>query len=186
MYKAKTLWESEGKTPDGNPFSSVKEARGYYTYLSRGGVDSVFFILHDKNTRKFALINESKPPMDESADTLVRMTTAFGGSIDSKSSLVDITIQEVLEEAGYVVTADRVYSVGSTLVSSQMDQMAHGFIVDVTDIEKTHATESELEGATDEFSGNEVIWLKQEDVVKLNDWKSIFILIKAAISGVSE
>ena len=158
---------------------TVNQARGYYEYASRGGIDSIFFILHDGNSPKpFGLINESKPSLDERLGELAMLTTAFGGSMDAEATPQEITITEVLEEAGYVVTDEQVHFMGSTFVSSQMDQIAHGFLVDVTGIPKTHVTESEYPEASAEFATNSVVWMTDDELVANNDWKSCFIFLK--------
>ena len=177
-HEAKTLWESDGKTPDGNPFISIKQARGYYNYASRGGQDSVFFILYDRNKGQFALIKEAKPPLDERLGESALLTTAFGGSIDSEDSYPEIVQTETLEEAGYEVPLENIHYMGSTLVSSQMDQIANGYLVDVTNIEKTQTAEYEQANATEEFVNNEVIWMDYQKVMNNSDWKSIFLMAK--------
>lgn len=177
------MYQSKGTTPKGDPFMSVKKARGYYEYAERGGQDSIAFILFDKDTNKFALINESKPPMDERRNEKVQMTTAFGGSVDMDISYSGICQVEVEEEAGYEVGIPRIHNIGQTLVSSQMSQLCHGFLVDVTGLEKTKLTEfetdpSDAQKAKDatEFSGNSVKWLTYFEVLENNDWKSIWII----------
>lgn len=180
-HQPEIMYTSEGKTPDGKPFMAVKRARGYYEYAERGGQDSIAFILADKNARKFALIYESKPPMDERMNTEVRMTTAFGGSVDMDGkTLQEICQIEVQEEAGFVVPLSKIQSVGETLVSSQMSQLCHLFMVDVTDIPKTQQAEYELPDISkdQEFAGNDVIWMSYAEVLENSDWKSIFILSK--------
>lgn len=183
-----TMYESKGKTPNGKPFMSVKRARGYYEYAERGGQDSIFFILYDKKNDKWALINEAKPPLDERQNTKVMMKTAFGGSIDMDNKTPQEICQvEVLEEAGYDVSLDNITFVGKTLVSSQMSQMALGYFVEVTGIEKTHKAEYELDVSEtqhlkdpDEFSRNSVFWMTPEELVENSDWKSIFIMTQSA------
>ena len=46
-YKPEKMYESIGKAPNGEPFLSVKKARGYYEYSERPGMDSIAFILYD-------------------------------------------------------------------------------------------------------------------------------------------
>lgn len=187
-FKAEVLYESKGKTPAGHPFLTVKQARGYYQYAERGGQDSIFFILFDNDTRKFALIYESKPPMDEREQKLVYMTTAFGGSIDMEETTTyqEICQTEVREESGYVVPLDKIKSIGKTLVSTQMSQMAEGFLVDVTGIKKTVQAEYELtpdeeQKAKDEneFKLNKVVWMDIDELMENDDWKSIYVWTKA-------
>lgn len=189
---AEVMYESKGCTPAGHPFMTVKRARGYYEYAERGGKDSIAFILYDANQEKFALIRESKPPMDERNGFETRMTTAFGGSIDMGTDVTyqEICQTEVREEAGYEVPLDRIRSVGQTLVSSQMSQMCEGFLVDVTDIEKTLEAEYEKEASEDqaekdanEFVGNSVEWMTITELMDNNDWKSTWIAFKTIFNG---
>ena len=174
----KTIWESEGKTPAGDPFLTVKQARGYYYYAERGGMDSVFFILYDRTTCKFAIINESKPPLDERLKEEASMATAFGGSIDSDLPFEEIVRTEVLEEAGYTAELTRIKYVGQTMVSTQMSQIAHGYLVDITGVTKTNDTEYELAG-----KGSRTTWLSMEELISNSDWKSMFILLKSQEQG---
>jgi len=185
-YKAEVQYESNGKTPDGNSFLTVKKARGYYEYSERGGKDSIAFILIDKNKEKYCLIDESKPPLDESLRCKVMLTTAFGGSIDMDKTQKEICQIEVLEEAGYGVPLQNIHFVGKTLVSSQMSQICYLYAIDVTGFEKTHLTEFEKVVSEDqnkkdpsEFSNNSLVWMSLEEVMENNDWKSIFIITKA-------
>lgn len=183
-----TLWESPGKNHEDKPFFTVKQSRGYYVFGERVGRDSICFILFDNKTKKFGLISESKPPMDTETE-LCRMTTAFGGSIDmgENTTYQEICQTEVLEEAGYVVPLDRITSIGKTLVSTQMSQMAEGFLVNITDIPKTEKAEYEMskDGDTnDEFSGNSVIWMDSNELMENNDWKSIFIWTKSVYEDI--
>ncbi len=191
-HKAEIMYESAGKTPAGDPFMTVKMARGYYQYAERGGKDSIAFILYDDKIKKFALIYESKPPMDEVLGKEVRMTTAFGGSIDmgENTTYQEICQTEVKEEAGYIVPLDKIYDCGSTLVSTQMSQMANGFFVDVTGIEKTEiaewekaADEAQSEKDANKFVGNEVRWFNISEMMENGDWKSIYIWAQAVYKG---
>ena len=180
----KIKYQSKGKTPAGDPFMTIKQARGYYEYAERGGKDSIFFILIDKNFKntgetKYCLINESKPPLDERFKKEASLTTAFGGSIDMDKSLKEICKIEVLEEAGYEVELERIKEVGKTFVSTQMSQFAYGFLVDVTGIPKTYKAEWEDEKFTDY-----TVWLSKEEVFKNDDWKSIYIISKNEFKGV--
>ena len=183
-HKPKTLWTSEGKDEHGEPFLTVKMARDYYVYSERAGVDSIFFILHDANNpKKFGLISESKPPMDERLNDFAMLTTAFGGSMEPTLSPVQLTQKEVAEESGYEVEEDSIIFLGSTLVSSQLSQIAHGFLVDVTGTEKTLDAEYELETASEEFKHNKVVWMDELELAANNDWKSCFIMLKLLIDS---
>jgi hypothetical protein len=180
-HEAKVLWESKGKTPAGDPFFSVKEARGYYVYGQRGGTNSIAFVLKDGD--KYGLIYESKPPLDEEYNEKHMEITAFGGSIDMDKSYKEICQTEVLEESGYDVSMDRISDVGKTLVSTQMNQLCYGYLVDVSGLEAGE-TESDIYNAeqeakdSDEFKHNKVIWFSFDELMDNNDWKSIWIVTK--------
>lgn len=185
VHEAKIQWRSTETTPNGDPFFTVKKARNYYYFGERGGTDSIFFILYNKDTDKFALISESKPPMDEGNNKRTNMTTAMGGSCDMDLTKQEICQIEVREECGYDVPLYRIEEVGSTLVSTQMNQTAYGFIVNVTGYEKTLKAENEMEISQEqmekdptEFSGNSIIWMTIDEVFQNSDWKSIFIVSK--------
>lgn len=171
-------YQSIGKAPDGSPFLTVKQARGYYEYAERPGLDSIAFILWDWNTQKFCLIKESKPPLDERFNELSLRTTAFGGSIDTDKTYKEICCIEVLEETGYKVSSNKIHSVGTTMVSTQMSQLCEGFLVDVTGLEKTYKAEYE-----DSKYGETIVWLTYEDLLANDDWKSIWIVVKAHYKG---
>ena len=173
--KAKIKYSSKGKTPDGNPFMRVKLAREYYEYSERGGVDSIAFILFDNKSKKFCVINESKPPLDERYNKRAMLTTAFGGSIDSENTPEEITQTEVLEETGFEVGLDRIFPTGETMVSTQMSQMCKLYLVDVTNLKKTKQAEYEQEA----FKENSVHWMTYSELLENQDWKSIFIATRA-------
>lgn len=192
-FEAEIKYKSKGKTPSGDPFSTVKVARGYYEYLERGGVDSIAFVLFNNNKKEFALIHESKPPRDEIEGKEVRMTTAFGGSIDmgADTTYQEICQTEVREEAGYIVPLEKIHFVGDTLVSTQMSQMCHLYLVDVTDIEKTEVaehekklTEEQSEKDANEFSKNRVEWMSIDELMENGDWKSVYITMQSIFKGV--
>ena len=174
MKKIKTLWESEGKTPNGDSFMTIKMARDYYVYAERGGRDSIAFILFNNKTKQFGLILETKPPMDERENKESQMITAFGGSIDmgDKVTYQEICKTEVLEEAGYVVPLDRILFTGVSPVSTQMSQMCSTYLVDITDIQKTEV--AEYESSTDNIK-----WMNINELMNNGEWKSIYIWCNA-------
>ncbi len=184
-YTPMILWSSEEKNPAGDPYITVKKARDYYYYTERGGVDSIAFILYDSKNGKFGLINESKPPLDHLFNERHMMTTAFGGSIDSNLTRELICRAEVLEEAGYDVDVSKIRCVGSTLVSSQMNQFCVGYLVDVTGLipGKTEADiiNSDLVDPL-EFVNDKTVWMNATELLENNDWKSIWIFAKMKMS----
>jgi len=153
-------------------FLKVYERNGY-AYSERLGRDSIAFILYDANAEhKYGLIHEGKPPLGEN----VYMTTAFGGSLDSDKSPLDTTIAEVAEEAGYIVDASQITALGNVLVSTQMNQMCHLFLVDVTDVALTGRTTTDPSELL-----AKVVWCKKKVVRNLPDWKAVTILAKAKL-----
>lgn len=58
--------ESELKNKDGQPFLKLIEATtpkgGKYVYSQRAGIDSIKFIIIDRNHKVFGLVQEIKPP----------------------------------------------------------------------------------------------------------------------------
>ena len=180
-HKAKVIWQSEGKSPiNGEPWITVKEARNYYNYVQRAGTDSIAFILIDSEKEQLGLILESKPPLDEAYNEKKMLTTAFGGSCDMDIPLNEICQTEVLEESGYNVVLENIVFMGDTLVSSQMNQICHLFLVNVTGLTPTE-TEADIYNAeqeakdSDEFKHNKVVWMSPQELMGNGDWKSIYI-----------
>lgn len=177
----KVIFKSVGE------FLKVKSAETTpYFYAERKGMDSVAFILVDENrTNKYGVINERKPPMDERYDNLVFVETAFGGSNDmiDDEKYLSMSDDEVIvhfkklvkiearEECGYDVDLDKIKFISKELVSTQMNQWAFMFVVDVTNIKQ---------GAKDPQNAEEamatVLWKSFKQVQKMNDWKTKTIL----------
>ena len=180
--KAELLWESKDNlNEEGVPYFSVKLAKGYYVYGERLGKDSIAFILYDDKTKKVCLINESKPPLNESLNKEVKLLTAFGGSIDMDLEPERICRLEVAEESGYRVEPHNITLIGSTMVSTQMSQICHLYLVDVTKIKKTLSAEHEIEGSGHEE--NSIQWLTLNEVIDNDDWKAIYIIGKSMKQG---
>jgi 8-oxo-dGTP pyrophosphatase MutT (NUDIX family) len=158
-----TIWESEAKNCNNEPFFTVKAYKNRYIFGQRAGIDSIAFILLDYNRNKIGLINEEKPPLGDK----VFLTTAFGGSLDKPDlSLVDIVKEEVFEEAGFVVQDKKITYYGKVLVSTQMNQICHLFTVDITNIEPTERHPDEYE------VGSTVQWVDIPEIYQLQDWKA--------------
>lgn len=173
--KDEIMWQSHSENFGGEPFFKVRVVNDWYVYGERLGKDSIAFILFDENAedgKHYALINERKPAMNARYDREVFMTTAFGGSNDSDHSFEEITQKEVKEESGYSVDLNRITSLGSVLVSTQMNQMCYLYMVNVTDLQKG---EREL-GMGEQ--GSEVIWMSEKAIYLGQDWKATTILTK--------
>ena len=142
---------------------------GNYLYAERLGKDSVAFVCVDRNDPSQIFLNkEYKPPVDKF------VLGAFGGSNDKDKSFVGIVIDEVREEAGFIVTEKDVKELGKCLVSTQMNQYCYLFVVFV---DKDKAREREPENEIEAMA--EVEWVDESEIASLDDWKSIVILNKA-------
>jgi hypothetical protein len=159
-----------------NPFIKVKSS-GRFIYTERKGVDSVAFILLATNAsdeRRIGLINEYKPPIDSF------LTTAFGGSIDNekyRDNLTQLVIDEVIEEAGFVVTGESIKSYGKVFCSTQMNQFVHLFAVEVDKTKQGDPT------TTDPLEmKSSVVWMTMPEAIKTEDWKATTIITKRLAS----
>ncbi len=168
-------------------FLKVKSAATTpYFYAERKGVDSVAFILLDENrSDKYGVVNERKPPMDERYGEEVFIETAFGGSNDmiADEKYFAMSDEEVIEhfkklvqieareEGGFDVGVDKIKFVAKELVSTQMNQWAFLFVVNVTDV---------TQGKTDPQNAVEAMatirWKNFKQVQKMNDWKTKSII----------
>lgn len=160
---------NEHKIEFDSHFLKVK-SNGHYFYAERKGVDSVAFILIDhfcEDGKKWGLTREFKPPIND------YLITAFGGSVDKTTSLTQIVIDEVKEEAGFIVREDDVAYVGKTLCSTQMNQFAHLYavFVDIKNL-KARTTEDHIEKLSS------TVWMHRDEVLRNSDWKSITIMTK--------
>ena len=169
------IWQSAEVNQQGVPFLTVLKAKGYYYYAERAGKDSIAFILIDNNKENcIGLIKELKPPIGND----VFLTTAFGGSLDKDIPLIEIVREEVKEEAGYLVNSNtfmslgKIIPVGKVLVSTQMNQFCHLFVVDVTGLSQGKRDLDEHE------FGSTVEWIEPEDLLTLQDWKAPLIYMK--------
>jgi len=169
-HSIRTVYVSEVKNKDGESFFKVKKVDDWYLYGERLGVDSIAFILYDSNKEKpFGIIEEIKPPLYERG--IEKLKTAFGGSIDKNKNLIDIVIDEVREEAGYIVGPENVEFVGKIFVSTQMNQFCYLYFVDINNSKFVGQNLEENE------KGN-VKWVSKDEIVIGKDWKAITILTK--------
>ena len=101
------------------------------------------------------------------------MLRAFGGSFDKDKTPEGIVIDEVREEAGYVVDSERVHNLGKMFVSTQMNQYCHVFFVDLTGLKQGEKfPENQMESMATTH------WLTRSEVISGNDWKAIAIVAK--------
>jgi len=141
-----------------------------YQYAERRGVNSVAFICFDKNIGQVLLNYEYKPPVNKF------ILGAFGGSFDKDKTGVEIVIDEVKEEAGFVVTTKDIELVGKSFVSTQMNQYCYLYVVSVCkEDQQDREPENEIEAMA------VTKWLETFQLKAINDWKAITILAKSDI-----
>lgn len=141
-----------------------------FFFMERAGIDSVAFILVDLNSdNQIGLINQYRGSYGEF------QIGAYTGSLDKEGlSVEEITIEEVLEEAGYEVTPDRVNFISKECTGSMSNERVNLFIVDVTGLV---AGELSPESVFEENTEN--LWFTVEEAyAKTQDWK-VKILISS-------
>jgi 8-oxo-dGTP pyrophosphatase MutT (NUDIX family) len=162
-------------------FLNIKEVRdpenhvNGYQFAERKGKDSVAFILWDNDHEQFLLNNEYKPPVDEF------ILGAFGGSLDKDKTPEQIVIEEVKEEAGFVVSKDQVHFVGEVFVSTQMNQFCRLYLVEVN---KEYQDEREPENAIEAMAETKWIQFDSSEFAKLRDWKALTIISLAQTKNI--
>lgn len=163
-----------GKIHYGNDFLRICTAdnagKPYY-YAERKGKDSVAFILYNDTHKKYGLIHEWKPPLQE------WLVTAFGGSIDSHKSVLEIVRQECKEEAGYNPCDGHIQFMGKHFVSTQMNQFCYLYLVSVQGYEQhiLSLEEEEQRKLSGEHKSTPV-WMTYEQVLDTQCWKAKTIL----------
>ncbi len=188
-----------------NKYRSVRQYREII-FFQRRGIDSIAFILYDKNREKpYGLIRERKPVLDYRYHTEnclkendyvfatehgVFLQTAFGGSNDTITEeeykkfseleriehFKELVKKEALEEAGYSVEYDKIHYTGKDFVSTQMNQFCYLFYVDVTGLEKGEPT------TTSEIEKLATVeWLSAKEISAEHDWKAKSILFNMFI-----
>ena len=150
------IFQSKQRAKNDEPFLTVIDEDGF-VYARRPGKDSVAFILVDEN--RIGLINCLRNP------TGIWSARAFTGSIDGGLSPIDTCIQEVREEAGYIVEPENLVFVGLFEVGHQSDENVYLYIVDVADTEKI---EREPDGKWEAHPNFKVVW----NDIRTSDWKA--------------
>ena len=146
-----------------------------YQFAERRGVDSVAFICYDKSTEMVLLNNEFKPPVN------CFLVGAFGGSLDKESSMIDIVIGEVREEAGFEVSREDIITLDPIFVSTQMNQFCNLYLVYV---DAKNQKDRQPENKCESLAKLEWRSIHSQDLYKkLSDWKAITILAKAEREG---
>jgi len=164
------------KQTTSNKFLNIKEVVdpeyhiNGFQFAERRGVDSIAFICFDKNKEQFLFNKEYKPPLN------IFVLGAFGGSIDKDKKPEEIVLDEVREEAGFVVSPDDVKLVGKVLVSSQMNQFCYLYIVFV---DKEKQQQRHPENACEAMATTHWVLWEEEALSKLEDWKPVAIISMA-------
>lgn len=139
-----------------------------YYFSRRAGKDSVAFVLYDssRTERPYQLLSQWHGPLKRF------ILGAFTGSLDKPDlSPLDHLVEEVLEEAGYVVTPDRVQLLGYEPVSSQTDESVYLYVVDITGITpQRKEPENLFEKNTQRY------WCSATTVRKRAEWKAKVIV----------
>ena len=138
-----------------------------YQFAERRGVDSIAFICYDPRKEKFLLNREFKPPISSF------ILGAFGGSIDKDKKPEEIVLDEVREEAGFVVSPEDIKLVGRVFVSTQMNQWCSLYIVFV---DRDKQTNREPENAVEAMAQTHWVAWSEFALSKLRDWKPITII----------
>jgi 8-oxo-dGTP pyrophosphatase MutT (NUDIX family) len=164
IKKTITLWESDAKNRLGTPYLKVKrhllEDGTSYDFAERAGKDSVKFVLVDFRNGLIGALKSPKPIEDMEGNFI----STFSGSLDKDGKALDeILLEEVKEEAGYGLCEDseiKVLKVGEFLLSSSMNEVAHLYLVDITDAKH-------LGRELEEQEGNHItVWVdKEEDIL---------------------
>lgn len=188
----KIIYESNLQNESGQPYLKMLEATtakgGKYVYSQRAGIDSIKFILIDRNHKLFGLVQELKPPIMDLEYNQAYNISAFGGSMDLevkkvsgsyqkvnlvRESNISLVAREVLEETGYYVTPERIVYKFSKLLGSQSDEIVHGYVIDVTNLTPANR---KLEDGEESSS---VVWLSTEDVIKYGCLSAITLALMA-------
>jgi len=164
-----------------NKFINLKEVQDPekhikgYQFAERLGKDSISFICWDNDSEQFLFNNEFKPPIDKT------ILGAFGGSMDKNKSPEQIVIDEVREEAGFEVDESAVHYVGKVMVSTQMNQFCHLYLVEV---DRNDQKERQPENEVEAMAKTEWVEWSSKKLGELNDWKPLTIIFMAQAKNV--
>ena len=162
--KLTTLWRSESRAPNGEPYLSVHQL-GHYYYSQRAGTNSVAFILIDKKTNRVGLINIYHGP------TPTIRNCAFTGSLDNPElDIVGHVIEEVEEESGYKVTNEDISYFGTYEVGTQTNELVHLYLVYV---DEGYAGEKNPDGTHEAEA--ETVWMPAMEATLCRDWKAVLM-----------
>lgn len=150
---------------------SVKKINSYY-FAERKNVDSFAFVLFATNVddeRRVGLTYEFQPSINKS------IIKAFTSSIKDPDTndILDLVIQEIEAQAGFITTKPEIEYLGKCFVSSNMSEFCHLFGVAV---DKTRQFKKESSNPRKMEAGH--YWATNEEVKDLEDWRAQTILMK--------
>lgn len=149
------------------------EDPGYF-YVQRLGRDSVAFLLYDSsgehggdNTYNWGVLEQYHSPIKR------WVKGAFTGSMDKPDlDATAICVEEVIEEAGFKVTPDRITEVAYLPVGANTNEQVHLFVVDVTGLPQDKAEPENI------FEANtNIYWYDEQYVLQSCEWKAQLILL---------
>ena len=158
------------QTPGDKKFLKVirkgTDESNYYYFSERNGRDSIAFILFDSNTGFYTLLKQF------STSTHSWVIGAFTGSLDKpNSSVLDILIDEVREEAGYIIDSSDAQYLGLVPVGSQTNEQVHLYIIDVSDL-----IQGDIEPENLWEENTEFIEATVDDILLGDDWRAALIV----------
>jgi hypothetical protein len=133
-----------------------------YFFSERAGIDSVAFILFDANNdTPYGIIEQYR------GNYGTFHKGCYTGSNDKPElTLEEIVVEEVLEEAGFEVTLERVTLITKEYCGSGTNEAVHIYIVDVTDLIQG---ETQPESIFEENTEN--LWVDEVTLLHCDDWK---------------
>ena len=147
-----------------------KDDEGYF-FCERVGIDSVAFLLLDRNNKRKPFICLEQ--FSSSHGKFVK--GAYTGSLDKdEKSIEEIVQEEVKEEAGFEVELDAINSLGKMVVCSHSSEQVNLYLVDVTNVQWAgKAPENKFEANMRQIKMNE------DEIKKHCEWKAQMIIQRA-------
>jgi hypothetical protein len=160
-------------------YLTFKKIDSYY-FAERKNVDSIAFVLFATNVddeRRVGLTYEYQPGINKS------IIKAFTSSIKDPNvdDVLDLVIQEIEYQAGFITTKPEIEYLGKCFVSSNMSEFCHLFGVAV---DKTRQFKKEPSSLRKINAGH--YWATNEEVKDLEDWRAQTILMKRYLNKKSQ
>lgn len=141
------------------PWLEVIERDGWYHFArnttSGGGV---YVLVWRQNVAKPVLGRyEVCPAHGDIEPTLTSLT----GGVNIQHDPMDVAVQEVFEEAGYIVSRNQMIDLGKVQLTKFTDAIGHLYAVDVTGLERVDAPGDGTQGEV----GSYCHWITIEDAL---------------------